>query len=61
MALADASFLSPIEFVRLPLVALIAYWAFGEVADAWTWLGGAIIFAAVVLLTRGERRPASAG
>lgn len=55
MALADASFLSPIEFVRLPLVALIAYWAFGEIADAWTWLGGAVIFGAVVLLTRAER------
>lgn len=56
MALADASFLSPIEFVRLPLVALIAFLAFGEVADGWTWLGGAVIFAAVVLLTQAERR-----
>jgi drug/metabolite transporter (DMT)-like permease len=56
MKLADASFLSPIEFVRLPLVALIAYLAFGEIADGWTWLGGGIIFAAVVALTQSERR-----
>jgi len=56
MALGDASFLSPIEFVRLPLVAAIAYLAFGEVADAWVWVGGLVIFAAVVALAQSERR-----
>lgn len=56
MALCDASFLSPIEFVRLPLVALIAYLAFGEVSDLWVWVGGAVIFVAVVALTQSERR-----
>lgn len=56
MALGDASFLSPIEFVRLPLVAVIAYIAFGEIADAWVWVGGGVIFVAVVALAQSERR-----
>lgn len=56
MALADASFLMPIEFLRLPLIAAIAYVAFGEVPDAATWLGGATILAAVLVLTRTDRR-----
>jgi drug/metabolite transporter (DMT)-like permease len=56
MRLADASFLTAIEFVRLPLVAVIAYFAFGEVADIWTWLGGGVICTAVITLTQSERR-----
>ena len=56
MRLADASFLTAIEFVRLPLVAVIAYFAFGEVADIWTWLGGGVICTAVIILTQSERR-----
>lgn len=55
MRLGDASYLTAIEFVRLPMVAAIAYVAFGEVADLWTWLGGAVIFVAVLTLTQGER------
>jgi drug/metabolite transporter (DMT)-like permease len=58
MRLADASLLTAIEFVRLPLVALIAYLAFGEVADLWTWVGGGIIGVAVVTLTQSARRSA---
>ena len=58
MRLADASLLTAIEFVRLPLVALIAFLAFGEVADLWTWVGGGVICAAVVALTQSARRSA---
>jgi drug/metabolite transporter (DMT)-like permease len=56
MAMADASFLMPIEFLRLPIVAAIAYVAFAEVPDLATWLGGLTIFAALLLLTRTDRR-----
>jgi drug/metabolite transporter (DMT)-like permease len=52
MALADASFLMPIEFVRLPLVVVLAYVAFGELADLWTWAGAALIFVATFYLAR---------
>jgi drug/metabolite transporter (DMT)-like permease len=56
MALADASFLMPIEFVRLPLVVILAYVAFGELADLWTWAGAALIFVATFYLARREGR-----
>lgn len=56
MAMADASFLMPIEFLRLPVVALIAYVAFDEVPDLATWLGGLTIFVAILLLARTDLR-----
>ena len=57
MRKADASLMMPIDFVRLPLVALIAYLAFGEVPDSWTWIGAAVVFASLLtLLGVGRRR-----
>jgi drug/metabolite transporter (DMT)-like permease len=60
MALADASTIMPIEFVRLPLVVLIGWLAFGEPSDLFTWLGGAVIFASTLYLVRRSHaaRPA---
>jgi drug/metabolite transporter (DMT)-like permease len=52
MALADASILMPVDFVRLPLVVLIAYLAFGETADLGVWLGAAVIFGSAFYLVR---------
>jgi drug/metabolite transporter (DMT)-like permease len=54
MRLADASVLTAVEFVRLPLVALIAYLMFDEIADLWTWIGAAVIVAAMLYLVRRE-------
>ncbi len=54
-ALADASLISPIDFLRLPLVAGLAYWVFGQVPDITTWIGGAMIFAATLLMARSAR------
>jgi drug/metabolite transporter (DMT)-like permease len=42
-AAADASACAPFEFVRLPYAAAIGYLMFGEVTDAWTWVGAAVI------------------
>jgi drug/metabolite transporter (DMT)-like permease len=55
MAKADVSFLTPIEFVRLPLVVLLGYLLFAEAPDLWTLFGSLLIFAAVFWLVR---RPA---
>ena len=58
MALADASVLMPFEFIRLPLVVLIAWLGFGETADPFVWLGAAVIFGSSFYLTRSAaRRP----
>ena len=52
----DASTLIPFDFLRLPIIAAIGFAAFGEVPGVWTWVGAAVIFVAVILLVRDERR-----
>lgn len=61
MRLADASVLTAVEFIRLPLVALIAYLMFGEISDFWTWIGALVIFAATFYLVRREVALARSG
>ncbi len=56
MRLADVSVLTAIEFVRLPLVALIAYVLFGEISGFWTWMGAAIIIGSTLYLVRREAK-----
>lgn len=64
-AAADASFVSPIDFLKLPFTALLGWLLFNELSDMWTWIGAGIIFAATTVITRRESRarpsvPASA-
>jgi len=54
MKLADASAILPLDFVRLPLTALIAYLAFGEHVDLWTWTGAVIIAVSATYVARRE-------
>jgi drug/metabolite transporter (DMT)-like permease len=53
-AATDASLAMTFEFSRLPFSVAIAYLAFGETIDAWTWVGAAIIFISAVYITRRE-------
>ncbi len=53
-ALADASAILPLEFARLPCIALLAYALFGEVPDRWVWLGASIIFASTLYVANRE-------
>lgn len=55
-AATDASLAQTFEFSRLPFSVAIAYAAFGESIDGWTWLGAAIIFASAVYITHREAR-----
>jgi drug/metabolite transporter (DMT)-like permease len=57
MELADATFLGPFDFVRVPMAALAGWLFFAQVPAAWTWIGTAVIFLGVVALTR-QVRPA---
>jgi drug/metabolite transporter (DMT)-like permease len=59
-AATDASLAMTFEFSRLPFSVAIAYFAFGETIDRWTWVGAAIIFASAVYITRREARLAAA-
>jgi drug/metabolite transporter (DMT)-like permease len=55
-AATDASLAMTFEFSKLPFAVGIAYLTFGEVIDAWTWIGALIIFASAVYITRREAR-----
>lgn len=52
-ALAEASLLVPLDFLRLPIVAVLAYLMFSETVPLTTWLGGVLIFAASLLMAVG--------
>ena len=49
---ADVSGAMPFNFTRLVWAALLGWIVFAEFPDIWTWVGGTVIFAASVWLTR---------
>lgn len=51
---ADASFLAPLSYLRLIIIAVAAYFWFGEIPDAYTWVGGAVIISAALYIARRE-------
>lgn len=51
---AEASVVSPVLYLRLPMVAAIGWVFFGQPTDIWTWIGAAIIFVATYALARRE-------
>ena len=53
LSLAEVSFIAPLDFLRLPLVAVMAYLMFGEIPEATTWIGAAVIFGAALLVAGG--------
>lgn len=54
---ADAIVVVPMDFLRLPLVALIGLLFYGEPLDLWVLLGAAIIFAGIIINVMTERKP----
>lgn len=54
--LADAAAVMPLDYTRLLWTAGVGWLAFGEFPDAWTWVGGTVIFAATVYITVRESR-----
>lgn len=55
-AAADATVVTVLDFLRLPIAALIGLLFFGEWPVIWVWIGGAIIVASSVLLTMRESK-----
>jgi drug/metabolite transporter (DMT)-like permease len=57
MKLGDATLVVPIDFLRLPLIALIGALAYGEALEADTFIGAAVIFTGTYYsLARETRR-----
>jgi drug/metabolite transporter (DMT)-like permease len=55
--LADATVVVPIDFMRLPLIAVVGALAYGEPLDPWVFVGAAIIFVGTYFsLSRESRR-----
>ncbi len=52
--LAEVSQLQPIDFVRLPIMALFGYIVFAEQPSIWVWIGGAVIFLSTAYVTHRE-------
>jgi drug/metabolite transporter (DMT)-like permease len=59
--LAPAAFVSPLGYVELLGTTVLGYLIFGNVPDAQTWLGAAIIVAAGLYIALRERKLAAQG
>ena len=55
-SLAEITSLQPLEFIKLPMVAFLAWVIFSESPGYWTWVGGIIIFSSTVYITRREAK-----
>ncbi len=55
-AAADASFVIPFDFLRLPISAVLGFLLFAETTEFWTWIGAMVIFAATYYITWSEIR-----
>ncbi len=59
LKLADISLVYPLDFLRLPFMALIGYLFYAELLDPWIALGAVIIFGANYYSVRQESRAAN--
>jgi drug/metabolite transporter (DMT)-like permease len=56
LRVADTSLVMPFDFCKLPWAALLAYLAFAQVPDVFTWIGGAVIFGSAFYIALRERK-----
>jgi drug/metabolite transporter (DMT)-like permease len=50
----DATIVVPLDFLRIPLIALIGWWLYGERLDGFVFAGAAIIIAGIFWNLRAE-------
>lgn len=60
LAIAPATVVVPIDFIRLPTIAVIGMLVYGEVIDIWVFVGAAIIFAGNYVNIWAESRASKA-
>ncbi|NQU69556.1 MAG: EamA/RhaT family transporter, partial [Rhodospirillales bacterium] len=51
---ADATLVLSFDFLKLPLAGIIGFALFSELPDFWVWVGGGVICASAVYITRRE-------
>lgn len=54
LAAADASFVAPLDFIRLVLVTLAGWLIFNDPGSVWTWIGAVVVFGSATYITRRE-------
>lgn len=59
-AAADASYVMPFDFLRLPIAAVMGYFLYQEQPDLWVWVGAVIIFGSTYYITWREKQIARA-
>ena len=55
-SMADITSLQPIEFIKLPIMALLGWMMFSEIPGTWTWVGGLIIFMSTIYISHREAK-----
>jgi drug/metabolite transporter (DMT)-like permease len=60
LAAAPAAVVMPVFYLQLPVVAVLAFFFYGETPDIWVWIGGLIICGASYDIARRETRSAAA-
>ena len=53
---AEVTIVEPIEYLRLPITATLAWIIFSESTDGWTWVGALIIALSTWYMTRHEHK-----
>jgi drug/metabolite transporter (DMT)-like permease len=56
----DASLVVPLDFLRIPLIAVVGWWLYGEALDLFVFAGAAIIVGGLLWNLRSEARTAGA-
>ena len=56
MALAPAIVVIPLDFMRLPLISVIGFLAYGEAFDLPILVGAGVIFIAILLNLKAEKQ-----
>jgi drug/metabolite transporter (DMT)-like permease len=56
LSLADAVLVTPLHYLRVPLIAWLGWLIYDETVDLWLWIGAAVIFAGTMITVRGGRK-----
>jgi drug/metabolite transporter (DMT)-like permease len=59
--LADSTAVLPLDFTRLVWASIAGFLIWGEIPDAWAWIGGSLIFASATYIAWREAMIARAG
>jgi drug/metabolite transporter (DMT)-like permease len=53
----DASVVIPLDFMRIPLIAVVGWWLYGEALDVFVFAGAGLIITGILWNLRAETRP----